>query len=96
MRLWQNWIDLVRVLRKLKPSDVFSFKSLWTDIAQLGVTPLAIVIHFKLKNSVIKKDTSKDSFIMSAEVNMNNQTKQKRSNYTIEFKQDAVRLVNEK
>ena len=33
---------------------------------------------------------------MSAEVNMNNQTKQKSPNYTIEFKQDAGRLVNEK
>jgi hypothetical protein len=33
---------------------------------------------------------------MSTEVNMNNQTKQKRSNYTIEFKQDAAKLVNDK
>ena len=33
---------------------------------------------------------------MSAEVNMNNQTKQKRPNYTIEFKRDAAKLVNEK
>ena len=27
---------------------------------------------------------------------MSNQTKQKRPNYTIEFKQDAAKLVNEK
>jgi hypothetical protein len=33
---------------------------------------------------------------MSTEVNMNNQTKQKQPNYTIEFKQDAAKLVNEK
>jgi transposase len=33
---------------------------------------------------------------MSTEVNMNNQTKQKRPKYTIEFKQDAAKLVNEK
>ena len=33
---------------------------------------------------------------MSIEVNMSNQTKQKRPNYTIEFKQDAAKLVNEK
>ena len=33
---------------------------------------------------------------MSTEVNMSNQTKQKRPNYTIEFKQDAAKLVNEK
>ena len=33
---------------------------------------------------------------MSTEVNMNNQTKQKRPNYTVEFKQDAAKLVNEK
>jgi transposase len=33
---------------------------------------------------------------MSTEVNMNNQTKQKRPKYTIEFKQDAAKLVIEK
>ena len=33
---------------------------------------------------------------MSTEVNMNNQIKQKRPKYTIEFKQDAAKLVNEK
>ena len=33
---------------------------------------------------------------MSLEVNMNNQNKQKRPKYTIEFKQDAAKLVNEK
>ena len=33
---------------------------------------------------------------MSTEVNMSNQTKQKRPKYTIEFKQDAAKLVNEK
>ena len=33
---------------------------------------------------------------MSTEVNMSNKTKQKRPNYTIEFKQDAAKLVNEK
>jgi len=33
---------------------------------------------------------------MSSEVNMNNQNKQKRPKYTIEFKQDAAKLVNEK
>jgi transposase len=33
---------------------------------------------------------------MSTEVNMNNQTKQKQPNYTIEFKQDAAKLVNDK
>ena len=33
---------------------------------------------------------------MSTEVNMNNQTKQKRPKYTLEFKQDAAKLVNEK
>ena len=27
---------------------------------------------------------------------MNNQTKQKRPNYTIEFKKDAAKIVNEK
>jgi transposase len=33
---------------------------------------------------------------MSSEVNMSNQTKQKRPKYTIEFKQDTAKLVNEK
>ena len=33
---------------------------------------------------------------MSTEVNMSNQTKQKRPKYTIEFKQDAAKLVNER
>jgi transposase len=33
---------------------------------------------------------------MSSEVNMSNQTKPKRPKYTIEFKQDAAKLVNEK
>ena len=33
---------------------------------------------------------------MSSEVNMNNQNKQKRPKYTIEFKQDEAKLVNEK
>ena len=33
---------------------------------------------------------------MSTEVNMNNQTKQKRPKYTIEFKQDAAKLILEK
>ena len=33
---------------------------------------------------------------MSLEVNMSNQNKQKRPKYTIEFKQDAAKLVNEK
>jgi transposase len=33
---------------------------------------------------------------MSTEVNMSNQTKQKRPHYTLEFKQDAAQLVNEK
>jgi transposase len=32
---------------------------------------------------------------MSTEVNISNQTKQKRPNYTIEFKQDAAKLVYE-
>jgi transposase len=32
---------------------------------------------------------------MSSEVNMSNQNKQKRTTYTIEFKQDAAKLVNE-
>jgi hypothetical protein len=47
-------------------------------------------------NGLIKQDTSKDRFIMSSEVNMSNQNKQKRPKYTIEFKQDAAKLVNEK
>jgi transposase len=47
-------------------------------------------------NGLIKPDTSKDRFIMLLEVNMNNQNKQKRPKYTIEFKQDAAKLVNEK
>jgi transposase len=33
---------------------------------------------------------------MSLEVNMNQQTKHKRPKYTLEFKQDAAKLVNEK
>jgi len=33
---------------------------------------------------------------MSSEVNMSNQNKHKRPKYTIEFKQDAAKLVNEK
>jgi transposase len=33
---------------------------------------------------------------MSLEVNMNNKAKQKRPKYTLEFKQDAAKLVNEK
>ena len=33
---------------------------------------------------------------MSSEVNMSNRNKLKRPNYTIEFKQDAAKLVNEK
>ncbi len=33
---------------------------------------------------------------MSTEVNMNNQTKQKRPNYTIELKRGAAKLVTEK
>ena len=33
---------------------------------------------------------------MSSEVNMSNQTKQKRPKYTIKFKQDAAKLVNTK
>jgi hypothetical protein len=33
---------------------------------------------------------------MSTEVYMSNQNKQKRPKYTIEFKQDAAKLVNEK
>ena len=33
---------------------------------------------------------------MSTEVNMSNKTKQKRPKYTLEFKQDAAQLVNEK
>jgi transposase len=33
---------------------------------------------------------------MSLEVNMNQQTTPKRPQYTLEFKQDAAKLVNEK
>ena len=33
---------------------------------------------------------------MSLEVTMSNKTKQKRPKYTLEFKQDATKLVNEK
>jgi len=33
---------------------------------------------------------------MSLEVKMSNQNKHKRPKYTIEFKQDAAKLVNEK
>jgi transposase len=33
---------------------------------------------------------------MSSEVNMSNQNKHKRPKYTLEFKQDAAKLVNEK
>jgi transposase len=33
---------------------------------------------------------------MSSEVNMSNQKKHKRPKYTLEFKQDAAKLVNEK
>jgi len=33
---------------------------------------------------------------MSTEVNMSNQNKRKRPKYTLEFKQDAAKLVNEK
>ena len=33
---------------------------------------------------------------MSIEVNMNNQTKRPNPKYTLEFKQDAAKLVNEK
>jgi transposase len=33
---------------------------------------------------------------MSLEVNMNNQTKRPRPKFTIEFKQDAVKLITEK
>ncbi len=33
---------------------------------------------------------------MSLEVNMNTQTKRVNPKYTLEFKQDAARLVNEK
>ena len=47
-------------------------------------------------DGLIKPDTSKDRFTMSLEVNMSNQNKQKRPKYTIEFKQDAAKLVNEK
>ena len=47
-------------------------------------------------NGLIKQDTSKDSFIMSIEMNMSNKTKQKRPNYTIELKQDTAKLVIEK
>ena len=54
---------------------------------EMGVTtdlfPQATVQDW---NGLIKQDTSKDSFIMSTEVSMSNQTKQKRPNYTIEFK----------
>ncbi|MGZ5009032.1 MAG: hypothetical protein ACXV8W_14095, partial [Methylobacter sp.] len=34
-------------------SDIFSFKSFRADIAQFGVKPFAIVIHFKLVEHVI-------------------------------------------
>jgi hypothetical protein len=34
-------------------SDFFSLKSFWTDIAQFGVKPFAIVIHFKLFGHLI-------------------------------------------
>jgi hypothetical protein len=49
-------------------------------------------------NGLIKQDTSKDRFIMSSEVIMimSNQNKQIKPDFTIEFKQSAARLVNEK
>jgi transposase len=47
-------------------------------------------------NDLIKPDTSRDRFIMSKEVNMNNQTKRPNPKFTLEFKQDAVKLVTEK
>ena len=38
----------------------------------------------------------KDRFIMSSEVIMSNTNKQKKPDFSIEFKQSAARLVNEK
>jgi hypothetical protein len=46
--------------------------------------------------TLIKQGTSKDRFLMSLEVNMSNKNKQKRPKYTIKFKQDAAKVVNEK
>jgi transposase len=47
-------------------------------------------------NGLIKQDTSKDRFIMSTEVIMSNKNKQIRPSFTLEFKQSAAKLVNEK
>jgi transposase len=45
---------------------------------------------------LIKQDASKDEFIISSEVNMNNKNNHKCPQYTLEFKHDAAKLVNEK
>jgi hypothetical protein len=47
-------------------------------------------------NGLIQQDTSRGRFIMSLEVNMKEQTKAPNPKYTLEFKQDAAKLVNEK
>ena len=50
----------------------------------------------QVRNGLIKQDTSRGRFIMSLEVNMKEQTKRPNPRYTLEFKQDAAKLVNEK
>jgi hypothetical protein len=48
------------------------------------------------ENGLIKQDTSRGRFIMSSEVIMSNKNRQIKPDFTIEFKQSAARLVNEK
>ncbi|UOA09454.1 EAL domain-containing protein [Methylobacter sp. S3L5C] len=78
-----------------KPVPVKQFEEALKQKCLLGLDT-SNCRSLKGRNGLIKQDTSKDSFIMSTEVSMINQTKQKRPNYTIECKQDTTDLVNEK
>lgn len=47
-------------------------------------------------NGLIKQYTSRDRFIVSSEMIMSNKDKPGKPDFTIQFKQSAARLVNEK